>query len=151
MLVVVQDGAAAGQTIPHVHIHCVPRHFKDLEHNDQIYDRIDEADAQELRLRQRCASGRFQHGAPDAVRFGGGVVGVGIGRAERGAVSARPPFWRRGERAVPSLGFNDGAGACREPLGNVDIERQARTGDEMAAEASRFRALMSAASAHAQR
>lgn len=67
---VVQDGAAAGQTIPHVHIHCVPRHFKDLEHNDEIYDRIDDAEAQELSLRQRYASTQYQHSVPHAVRFG---------------------------------------------------------------------------------
>lgn len=50
-----QDGPAAGQTIPHVHIHCVPRHFKDLERNDEVYDRIDDAEQRELSARQRCA------------------------------------------------------------------------------------------------
>lgn len=49
-----QDGPAAGQTVPHVHIHCVPRHFKDLERNDEIYEQIDEAEAQESVLRERC-------------------------------------------------------------------------------------------------
>eukprot|EP00892_Ulva_mutabilis_P005274 jgi/Ulvmu1/3118/UM015_0158.1 len=48
----IQDGPAAGQTVPHVHIHCVPRHFKDLKRNDDIYDRIDEAEAQESAARQ---------------------------------------------------------------------------------------------------
>lgn len=54
-LAVLQDGPAAGQTIPHVHIHCVPRHFKDLERNDEVYDRIDDAEQRELSARQRCA------------------------------------------------------------------------------------------------
>jgi bis(5'-adenosyl)-triphosphatase len=38
----VQDGAAAGQTVPHVHIHILPRKFGDFEKNDEVYDKIDE-------------------------------------------------------------------------------------------------------------
>eukprot|EP01025_Chloroclados_australasicus_P018307 TRINITY_DN19524_c0_g1_i2.p1 TRINITY_DN19524_c0_g1~~TRINITY_DN19524_c0_g1_i2.p1 ORF type:complete len:168 (-),score=29.11 TRINITY_DN19524_c0_g1_i2:436-939(-) len=41
---VIQDGPAAGQTVGHVHIHCLPRHFEDIENNDEIYDMIDEAE-----------------------------------------------------------------------------------------------------------
>lgn len=164
MVVVVQDGAAAGQTIPHVHIHCVPRNFKDLEHNDQIYDRIDEADAQELCLRQRYASARCQRGVPawctkrcsvQVWRGRGGQRLCRAVRAEHGAAGAHALFWRRCERVVPTWGCNGNsgsAGACREPLGSVDVERKARTAEEMADEASRFRALMSAdASARARR
>jgi bis(5'-adenosyl)-triphosphatase len=33
----VQDGAAAGQTVPHVHVHIIPRVEGDLEESDQIY------------------------------------------------------------------------------------------------------------------
>jgi bis(5'-adenosyl)-triphosphatase len=35
----IQDGAAAGQTVPHVHIHLLPRTGGDFERNDEIYDR----------------------------------------------------------------------------------------------------------------
>ncbi|KAJ9565180.1 hypothetical protein OSB04_001146 [Centaurea solstitialis] len=37
----IQDGPQAGQTVPHVHIHIVPRKGGDFE-NDEIYDAIDE-------------------------------------------------------------------------------------------------------------
>ena len=37
----VQDGAAAGQTVPHCHIHLLPRRAGDFEQNDQVYDAID--------------------------------------------------------------------------------------------------------------
>eukprot|EP00241_Pyramimonas_parkeae_P008116 CAMPEP_0114239012 /NCGR_PEP_ID=MMETSP0058-20121206/8224_1 /TAXON_ID=36894 /ORGANISM="Pyramimonas parkeae, CCMP726" /LENGTH=168 /DNA_ID=CAMNT_0001351147 /DNA_START=274 /DNA_END=780 /DNA_ORIENTATION=+ len=38
----IQDGPAAGQTVPHVHIHILPRKVGDFENNDEIYDKIDE-------------------------------------------------------------------------------------------------------------
>ena len=38
-----QDGPAAGQTVPHVHIHILPRHVNDFEKNDEVYDAIDAA------------------------------------------------------------------------------------------------------------
>ncbi|KAL9250695.1 Bifunctional bis(5'-adenosyl)-triphosphatase/adenylylsulfatase FHIT-like protein [Drosera capensis] len=37
----IQDGAQAGQTVPHVHIHILPRKVGDFEKNDEIYDAID--------------------------------------------------------------------------------------------------------------
>ncbi|KAG2614614.1 bifunctional bis(5'-adenosyl)-triphosphatase/adenylylsulfatase FHIT-like isoform X2 [Panicum virgatum] len=36
-----QDGPEAGQTVPHVHIHVIPRKKGDFEKNDEIYDAID--------------------------------------------------------------------------------------------------------------
>ncbi|KAJ1989539.1 Dinucleoside triphosphate hydrolase [Dimargaris cristalligena] len=33
----VQDGPAAGQTVPHVHVHIIPRRFGDWTNNDDIY------------------------------------------------------------------------------------------------------------------
>ncbi|KAK3039863.1 hypothetical protein RJ639_028256 [Escallonia herrerae] len=37
----IQDGPEAGQTVPHVHIHIIPRKIGDFEKNDEIYDAID--------------------------------------------------------------------------------------------------------------
>ncbi|XP_021735321.1 bifunctional bis(5'-adenosyl)-triphosphatase/adenylylsulfatase FHIT-like isoform X1 [Chenopodium quinoa] len=37
----IQDGPQAGQTVPHVHIHIIPRKTGDFEKNDEIYDAID--------------------------------------------------------------------------------------------------------------
>jgi diadenosine tetraphosphate (Ap4A) HIT family hydrolase len=36
----VQDGAEAGQTVPHVHVHLVPRTAGDLLNNDDVYDEL---------------------------------------------------------------------------------------------------------------
>ena len=38
-----QDGPLAGQTVPHVHIHLLPRKKGDFERNDEVYDAIDAA------------------------------------------------------------------------------------------------------------
>ena len=38
-----QDGAHAGQSVPHVHIHVLPRRPGDFKNNDDVYDAIDDA------------------------------------------------------------------------------------------------------------
>ncbi|KAI3420473.1 uncharacterized protein J3R85_012778 [Psidium guajava] len=38
----IQDGPQAGQTVPHVHVHILPRKAGDFKENDEIYDAIDE-------------------------------------------------------------------------------------------------------------
>ncbi|KAL7734170.1 hypothetical protein ACLKA6_011849 [Drosophila palustris] len=40
--VTVQDGAQAGQTVPHVHFHVMPRRNGDFGHNDQIYVKLED-------------------------------------------------------------------------------------------------------------
>lgn len=48
--VTVQDGADAGQTVPHVHFHVMPRRPGDFKHNDQIYVKLeDQVDEQKAR------------------------------------------------------------------------------------------------------
>ncbi|GJN07135.1 hypothetical protein PR202_ga24937 [Eleusine coracana subsp. coracana] len=46
----IQDGPQAGQTVPHVHIHVIPRRTGDFEKNDEIYDAID---AKEKELKEK--------------------------------------------------------------------------------------------------
>lgn len=43
--IAVQDGAAAGQTVPHVHVHVLPRRRGDFTDNDEVYDKLEEFDA----------------------------------------------------------------------------------------------------------
>lgn len=38
----IQDGPEAGQTVPHVHIHILPRKVGDFERNDIVYDLIED-------------------------------------------------------------------------------------------------------------
>ncbi|KAL9553576.1 hypothetical protein PS6_003879 [Mucor atramentarius] len=37
----IQDGPQAGQTVPHVHMHIIPRKQGDWENNDDIYEELD--------------------------------------------------------------------------------------------------------------
>ncbi|KAL4789212.1 HIT-like domain-containing protein [Aspergillus venezuelensis] len=39
--IAIQDGAEAGQSVPHVHAHIIPRKKRDLGSTDEIYDRLD--------------------------------------------------------------------------------------------------------------
>jgi bis(5'-adenosyl)-triphosphatase len=38
--IAVQDGAASGQSVPHVHVHILPRFEGDFERNDDVYDEL---------------------------------------------------------------------------------------------------------------
>ncbi|KAF6266323.1 HIT-like protein [Scenedesmus sp. NREL 46B-D3] len=49
----IQDGPAAGQTVPHVHVHVLPRKPGDFEHNDEVYDEIDKSEAHLTKLSER--------------------------------------------------------------------------------------------------
>jgi bis(5'-adenosyl)-triphosphatase len=39
--VAVQDGRAAGQSVPHVHVHILPRSAGDFERNDDVYHELE--------------------------------------------------------------------------------------------------------------
>jgi bis(5'-adenosyl)-triphosphatase len=43
--VAVQDGAGSGQTVPHVHVHLLPRRKGDFDRNDEVHERLEVAGA----------------------------------------------------------------------------------------------------------
>ena len=46
----VQDGAASGQTVPHLHIHVVPRRPGDFGRNDDVYEAVEQSEGGLTRL-----------------------------------------------------------------------------------------------------
>ncbi|KAI8913078.1 HIT-like domain-containing protein [Powellomyces hirtus] len=42
LTITLQDGPQAGQTVPHVHVHLIPRRAGDWANNDDIYGEIDQ-------------------------------------------------------------------------------------------------------------
>eukprot|EP00879_Flechtneria_rotunda_P017985 GHRR01018849.1.p1 GENE.GHRR01018849.1~~GHRR01018849.1.p1 ORF type:complete len:204 (+),score=56.53 GHRR01018849.1:171-782(+) len=48
----VQDGPDAGQTVPHVHVHVLPRKPGDFKKNDEVYDELDKGEAEYTRLKE---------------------------------------------------------------------------------------------------
>jgi bis(5'-adenosyl)-triphosphatase len=56
--IAIQDGPAAGQSVPHLHAHIIPRSVKDLEHvggSDAIYEMLEDSGA-ELAMQYRKKS-----------------------------------------------------------------------------------------------
>lgn len=45
MTIALQDGPAAGQTVPHVHVHLIPRVGGDFKRNDEVYEKLDSTSA----------------------------------------------------------------------------------------------------------
>ncbi|CAE7854603.1 FHIT [Symbiodinium microadriaticum] len=43
--IAVQDGKASGQSVPHVHVHILPRKNGDYDRNDDIYEALDQHEA----------------------------------------------------------------------------------------------------------
>lgn len=44
LTVAIQDGPFAGQSVPHLHVHVIPRRPNDFVPNDQIYDHLNRFD-----------------------------------------------------------------------------------------------------------
>ncbi|XP_002131970.2 bis(5'-adenosyl)-triphosphatase-like [Ciona intestinalis] len=61
--IVVQDGREAGQSIPHVHVHILPRILGDFLNNDDIYQELQRHDKDLLESQHRPISEMEQEAA----------------------------------------------------------------------------------------
>jgi bis(5'-adenosyl)-triphosphatase len=51
LTIAIQDGKDAGQTVPHVHVHMLPRKSNDFNQNDEIYAKLEEHDKDQEKFR----------------------------------------------------------------------------------------------------
>jgi len=115
----IQDGEAAGQSVPHCHIHVLPRHFGDFKRNDQVYDELDSCDV------TPCAA--------EASSSGVGTHCGGVGTPADDVPGDRV------EAAALTAGSASTASPSVEHLHMDDEVRRPRSAEEMAAEAARYR------------
>ena len=124
----IQDGVAAGQTVPHVHIHILPRREGDFLNNDDIYPAVD-----------RCSA--------SVVRDSGGGSSSGEGALLR-AIAPDPVAPHSGSGRGSSDGGSVAGGSV---AGGSDSTppwlKPLRTIDEMEAEARVYVGLLAVAQA----
>jgi hypothetical protein len=125
-----QDGPAAGQTVPHVHIHVLPRHFRDLEQNDDIYDLIDASDQRRPADGVSRAAITLPHRSTPTPGSSSSSIDEGISVSR-----SAPPSPRHTPVASPVV-----------PTAHTKLDTSAprvnRTAAEMTAEADAFRTAM---------
>lgn len=153
----VQDGPAAGQTVPHVHVHVIPRRPLDLAVGDAVYDMI-EAHERELAVTGAAPQVRSAHGgsetdAPGTMSAGGGAGSAAPPAAAVAAVAAAAAAATAAGHVRTALAVDplrsparaaDAAGAHAPSAAAQAPPPRLRTLDEMAAEAAQYRVAMAA-------
>lgn len=66
--IAIQDGPIAGQSIPHVHCHVIPRRVKDLKHADELYQLLNEHDLSDVFHDARSIAMKGEELVPDSSR-----------------------------------------------------------------------------------
>lgn len=84
--IAIQDGPLAGQTVPHVHCHIIPRRLNDLDNIDQIYELINSKQgdlAESFRIISEAGRTDKAFTNPDATRSGPRSEEVMVAEAQR--------------------------------------------------------------------
>ena len=123
----------AGQSVPHVHIHVLPRRPGDFEKNDDVYDAIDDASRDAARCAVPMARCSYRANRYAQLAINSPRIFLCMTAAQHMYnVHARWSVFMRHE----GLAFCSAQG---EKL-DLDAERRVRTHEEMAAEAAELKA-----------
>lgn len=73
--IAIQDGVASGQSVPHVHVHILPRKEGDFERNDDIYEQLEVQNLDKVLVNTAAAAeaGAAKDSLPTAGTKGGGI------------------------------------------------------------------------------
>lgn len=66
--IAVQDGANAGQTVPHVHVHILPRRARDIVPNDLVYEHLERFGLELRSVQEKQMDSERRPRSPDQMR-----------------------------------------------------------------------------------
>ena len=140
--IALQDGPAAGQTVPHVHVHVLPRHRDDLADNDEVYTLIEESGPGQRpghfsSLREEMQRSKALAVDPSALSAPPAAAVPSAPTAHCDSAARAAPLPGDAQLGSPT----EECAVMRGRPHQIPVCRHPRTGREMAAEAAVYRAL----------
>lgn len=136
-----KDGISAGQSVPHVHVHLLPRKPNDFARSDDVYEELERHRAQEAVLLGGATATATATVTSRAVDSSGSGSGSSV---ELASVSTNVVPAVRNTASSESSSEDSGGLHSSQENAKVDFkrERQPRTETDMAEESSVLRALL---------